>query len=145
MNRVHRGLVIVPVAALAVGCGTIRDMIKDMVHIQLCVRQQSGTQSVNVNVGTGKRFTIGLVNAPIDTLPAEARTAAARKVAECVRDNYHRYGRLNEVAVAFTHSATVGVAKVSTTTAPLVFTTKELGAAPAPSADSTGARAPARN
>lgn len=145
MNRVHRGLVIVPVAAVAIGCGTIRDMVKDLQHIQSCARQRSGTQSVNVTLNTGKRFTIALVNAPIDTLPAEARAAAARQVAECVRDNYRRYGTLNEVAVAFTHRAKVEVANVSTTTAPLVFTTKVLGPAPAPGADSAGGQTKAPN
>ena len=143
MNRLNR-LLIVPVATLAVGCGRIRDIVTDMVHVQRCVAQRSGTNSVNMNLGAGKRFTLGLVNSPLDTLPAEARAAAAKHVAECVRENYRRYANLNEVAISFTHRAGTGVAKVSTTTTPLVFAMKDLGAATTtPATDSTGqAKAP---
>ena len=142
MNPVYRSLVIVPVAAVAAGCGTVRDLVRDFQHIQSCVTQRSGAQSINISIAT-KRFTIGLVNAPMDTLPAEARAAAARQVAECVRDNYHRYGTLDDVAITFTKQSKIGVAKVSTTTEPLVFTTKVLGPAPA-GADTAagGAKAP---
>jgi hypothetical protein len=143
MNRLHRSLLIVPMAAVAAGCGTVRDMVRDFQHIQSCVTERSGTHSINISMST-KRVTIGLVNAPIDTLPAEARAAAARQVAECVRDNYHRYGSMDDVAVAFTHQSKVGVAKVSTTTAPLVFTTKVLGPAPA-GADTAAGHAKAPN
>ncbi|MFI5207317.1 MAG: hypothetical protein ACHQX4_04780 [Gemmatimonadales bacterium] len=134
---------IVPAVAVAAGCGTVRDMVRDFQHIQSCVTQRSGAQSINISIGT-KRFTIGLVNSPMDTLPAEARAAAARQVAECVRDNYHRYGTLDDVAITFTKQSKIGVAKVSTTTASLVFTTKVLGPAPA-GADSAAGRAKAAN
>jgi hypothetical protein len=144
MNRLHRSLLIVPVAAAFVGCGRIREMVTDMVHVQHCVADRSGTHSVNMNLGTGKRFTLGLVNSPLDTLPAEARTAAARSVAMCVRENYRRYAALNEVAITFTHRAAAGVVKVSTTTTPIVFAMKDLGAA-ASATDSAAAQAKAPN
>lgn len=142
MNRLHRSLLIVPLAAVAIGCGKIREMVTDMVHVQRCVAERSGTHSVNINIGTGKRFTLGLVNSPLDTLPAEARAAAARHVAECVRENYHRYGTLNEVAITFTTRASGGVVKVSTTTTPLVFAMKNLGTATASDSAAGQTKAP---
>lgn len=129
MNRLNRSLLIVPAAVVVVGCGRIREMVTDMVHVQRCVADRSGTRSVNMNLGAGKRFTLGLVNSPLDTLPAEARTAAARNVALCVRENYRRYAALTEVAITFTHRAGAGAVKVSTSTTPIVFAMKDLGAA----------------
>lgn len=145
MNRLYRGLLIVPVTAVAVGCGTIRDMIKDMQHIHGCVTQRSSAQAININMTTSKRFTIGLVNAPIDTLPTAARTAAVRQVAECVRDNYRRYTSLTEVAVVFIHRRTTGGVKVSESGAPIIYTTRELGQPASPPADSAAGRTKAPN
>lgn len=143
MNRFHP-LLIVPVAALAVGCGKIRDMVTDMVHVQRCAVQRSGTTSINMNLGAGKRFTLGLVNSPLDTLPAQARTAGARSVAQCIRDNYRRYAELTDVAITFVHRTGTGAAKVSVSSTPLVFAIKDLGAA-APAADSTAGQTKAPN
>jgi hypothetical protein len=145
MNRVHRGLLIAPLAAVALGCGTIRGIIKDVQHIQSCATQRSSAEHININLTTTKRFTIGLINAPIDTLPAEARAAAARHVAECVRDNYRRYASLNEVAVVFTRRTTTGGVKVSESGTPMIYTTKDLGQPAAAGADSTAGRARAPN
>ena len=132
--------------ALAIGtvsCG-LGDMVKDMVHVQRCIAQRSGTRSISVNL-KNKQFAIQLVNAPIDTLPAEARAAAARQVAECVRDNYRRFNSLDDITVGFTRRAAVGPVKVSTTGASFDFKTKDLGQPAAPAADSTAARAPTPN
>ena len=143
--RVFRGALIVSATAVVVGCGTIRQLVRDMQHIQTCATQRSGAETINISMGGGKRFTIGLINAPVDTLPEAARSAAARKVAECVRDNYSRYAKLGEVAIVFTHRSTVGGAKVSTSGTPLVFTTRELGQPVAGGADSAAAPAKAPN
>jgi hypothetical protein len=144
MNRLYRGLLIVPAAAAVLGCGRIREMVTDMVHVQRCVADRAGTHSVNMNLGAGKRFTLGLVNSPLDTLPPEARAAAARNVALCVRENYRRYAALSEVAITFTHRASTGPVKVSTTTTPIVFAMKDLGAA-TPAADSAAGQAKSPN
>ena len=142
--RALRGALIVPAAAIVVGCGTIRQLVKDMQHIQTCATQSSRAQTINISMGGAKRFTIGLINSPIDTLPAAERAAAVRKVAECVRDNYSRYGTLGEVAVVFTHRTEVGGAKVSASGTPIVFTTRDLGPRPgATRADSAAGQAKA--
>jgi hypothetical protein len=144
MRSAHRSLLIAPLAAAAVSCG-LGDMVKDMVHVERCIAQRSGTRSMNVNLGATKRLTIQLVNAPIDTLPAEARAAAARQVAECVRDNYRRFSSLDEITVGFTRRASAGPVKVSTTGTSFDFKTKDLGQPAAPGADSTAGRAPTPN
>ncbi|MFI5279477.1 MAG: hypothetical protein ACHQU1_03195 [Gemmatimonadales bacterium] len=144
MNHMQRGMLIVPVAAVVIGCGRVREMVTDMVHVQRCATERSGTKSINMNLGTGKRFTLGLVDSPLDTLPAEARAAGARRVALCVRENYHRYADLNEVAISFTHKTTVGPANVSTTTSPLVFAMRDLGTA-TPATDSSAGQTKAPN
>jgi|SRR5579859_2356076 len=144
MSRFHRSLLVVPALALATACGRVREMVTDMVHVQRCVADRAGTNSVNMSFGN-KRFTLGLANSPLDTLPAEARAAAARRVAQCVRENYHRATTLDEVAITFTKRSKVGPANVSTSTTPLVFAMKDLGTSAPAATDSTAGQAKAPN
>lgn len=144
MIRIRRGMLAVTLVAAATGCGKFRDMVEGVVAMQRCLALRAGTNSVSIGQ-SGKRLTLTLANSALDTLPAEPRTAAARQIALCARDNYPMYERLTEVAVVFSTRAGTGVAKVvSTSGAPLVFATRDLGAKPALPADSGAAKAPAK-
>ena len=145
MRRSRGGMLVVTIALTVGGCGRFRDMVSGVIQMQHCLTQDGGTSSVNINQ-TDKRVTITLVNSPLDTLPAEARSAGARRVALCVRDNYPAYQSLTEVAIAFERRASAGPVNVASTSGTrLVFATRDLGAPHAPASDSGAAKAASPN
>lgn len=127
----------VTLASLITACGANGDNL-------LTVRDSLAQEfsAPDVGIMSGGQLTVVFQNSKLSDLEPSAREAAARRVAEYVRDHYSGYARLPGVGVAFVTSQRAGPGYLSTTPSRYYFEREALGPAKQVALDSALSRPP---
>jgi hypothetical protein len=121
MHALRRTALVLPLLVLTVSCGELGGLIafgnEFRSHFQLnAVDVKRSDAELALTVGD-ERFR---------SMPDAERAAAARRMAEYVRDHYEGYSRVDAVTLRFAHTRRVAIA-TTTTTRIHRFTRADLG------------------